>query len=100
MMFDIAAIQYMYGANYSHNSGNTTYTFSQTTGEMFVDGVGQGTPQGNRIFRTIWDGNGIDTYDLSNYTTNLRDRSRSRRMVHLRQQSACAAAHRRSRTSR
>ena len=23
----------------------------------------------NRIFETIWDGNGVDTYDLSNYTT-------------------------------
>jgi serralysin len=71
MMLDIAAIQYMYGANFNTNSGNTVYTFSTTTGEMFVDGVGQGMPQANRIFRTIWDGNGVDTYDLSNYTTNL-----------------------------
>ena len=72
MMLDIAAIQYMYGANFNSNAGNTVYTFSTTTGEMFIDGVGQGTPQANRIFRTIWDGNGIDTYDLSNYTTNLQ----------------------------
>ena len=72
MMLDIAAIQYMYGANYNTNASNTVYTFSTTTGEMFVDGVGQGTPQANRIFRTIWDGNGIDTYDLSNYTTDLQ----------------------------
>ena len=28
-------------------------------------------PGGNRIFQTIWDGNGYDTYDLSNYSTNL-----------------------------
>ncbi len=74
MMLDIAAIQYMYGANFNTNAGNTIYTFSTTTGEMFVDGVGQGTPQANKIFRTIWDGNGNDTYDLSNYTTNLNDR--------------------------
>jgi serralysin len=72
MMLDIAAIQYMYGANYNTNAGNTVYTFSTTTGEMFVDGVGQGTPEINRIFRTIWDGNGVDTYDLSNYTTDLQ----------------------------
>ena len=72
MMLDIAAIQYMYGANFNSNAGNTVYTFSTTTGEMFIDGVGQGTPQANRIFRTIWDGNGIDTYDLSNYTTDLQ----------------------------
>ncbi len=71
MMYDIAAIQYMYGANFNHNSGNTVYTFSPTTGEMFVNGVGQGTPEDNHIFRTIWDGNGIDTYNLSNYTTDL-----------------------------
>jgi serralysin len=70
MMYDIAAIQHMYGAWFGYNSSNTTYTFSTTTGEMFVNGVGQGTPVANRIFRTIWDGNGIDTYDFSNYTTN------------------------------
>ncbi len=70
MMYDIAAIQHMYGAWFGYNSTNTTYTFSTTTGEMFVNGVGQGTPGANRIFRTIWDGNGIDTYDFSNYTTN------------------------------
>ena len=72
MMLDIAAIQYMYGANFNSNAGNTVYTFSTTTGEMFIDGMGQGTPQANRIFRTIWDGNGIDTYDLSNYTHQSR----------------------------
>lgn len=71
MMYDIRAIQQMYGANFNHNSGNTTYSFSTTTGEMFVNGVGQGQPGANRIFRTIWDGNGIDTYDFSNYSTNL-----------------------------
>jgi serralysin len=71
MMYDIRAIQEMYGAWFGYNSGDTTYTFSETTGEMFINGVGQGMPGANRIFRTIWDGNGIDTYDFSNYTTNL-----------------------------
>ena len=71
MMLDIAAIQRLYGANFNSNSGDTTYTFSTSTGEMFVDGVGAGTPGGNRIFRTIWDGNGVDTYDFSNYVTSL-----------------------------
>ena len=72
MMYDIAAIQQMYGANFNTNSGNTIYTFSISTGEMSVDGVKQGKPGGNRIFRTIWDGNGIDTYDFSNYKTKLK----------------------------
>lgn len=71
MMYDIAALQVMYGANFNTNSGNTTYTWSATTGEMFINGVGQGAPGGNRIFLTIWDGNGTDTYDFSNYSTNL-----------------------------
>lgn len=71
MMYDIAAIQHMYGAWFGYNSTNTTYTFSTTTGQMFVNGIGQGTPAANRVFRTIWDGNGIDTYDFSNYSTNL-----------------------------
>ena len=71
MMDDIAALHYLYGADYGADAGDTTYTFSATTGEMFVDGVGQGTPGANRIFRTLWDGNGNDTYDLSNYSTPL-----------------------------
>jgi serralysin len=71
MMYDIRAIQEMYGAWFGYNASDTTYTFSTTTGEMFVNGVGQGVPGANRIFRTVWDGNGVDTYDFSNYTTNL-----------------------------
>ena len=70
MMYDIAAIQKLYGANFTTHSGDTTYTFSPTTGEMFIDGVGQGKPGDNRIFLTVWDGGGNDTYDFSNYTTN------------------------------
>ena len=71
MMYDIAAVQQMYGANFSTNNGNTTYSWSPTTGEMSVNGVGQGAAGGNRIFQTVWDGGGTDTYDFSNYTTNL-----------------------------
>jgi Ca2+-binding RTX toxin-like protein len=71
MMDDIRALQWMYGANYQTNSTNTTYSWSPTTGEMFINGVGQGRPGGNKIFVTVWDGGGIDTYDFSNYSTNL-----------------------------
>src|SRR5262245_27505324 len=35
---------------------------------MNVNGVGQGAPGANRVFLTIWDGGGNDTYDMSNYT--------------------------------
>lgn len=71
MQDDIAALQYMYGANFNYNSGDTVYSWSPDTGEMFVNGAGQGAPSANRIFMTIWDGGGTDTYDFSNYTTNL-----------------------------
>ncbi len=67
MQYDLAALQYMYGANFNTNSTDTVYTFSQTTGEMFINGVGQGVPSGNKIFLTIWDGGGNDTIKASNY---------------------------------
>jgi len=71
MMYDIAALQHMYGADFTANGGNTTYTWNPGTGESYVNGVLAIDPGGNRIFQTIWDGNGYDSYDLSNYSTNL-----------------------------
>lgn len=77
MANDILALQALYGANYNTQSGNTVYTWSPTTGQEFINGVGQLAPGGgaggsaNRIYETIWDGGGVDTYDLSNYTANL-----------------------------
>ncbi len=66
-MYDIAGLQELYGANYNFRAGNTTYRFDPTTGETFVDGVSQGVPGADRIFETIWDGGGTDTYDFSLY---------------------------------
>ncbi|WP_414472557.1 M10 family metallopeptidase [Microvirga sp. M2] len=71
MQDDIAALQYMYGANFDANAGNTTYRWSPSTGQFTVNGVSWGTPLANKIFMTVWDGNGTDTYDLSAYGTNL-----------------------------
>ena len=71
MQDDIAALQYLYGANFNTQSGNTTYSWNPTTGEMSINGVGQGAPSSNKISMTVWDGNRTDTYDLSNYTTGL-----------------------------
>jgi serralysin len=78
MMYDIAALQAMYGADFKTRSGNSVYTWSAVTGEAFINGVGQGVPgsgiggSANRIFETMWDGGGTDTFDLSNYTSDLR----------------------------
>ena len=69
MQNDIFALQWMYGANYEHNSGNTTYRWNSATGEMSVNGVRMGVPFHNKILMTVWDGGGIDTYDFSNFAT-------------------------------
>jgi Ca2+-binding RTX toxin-like protein len=75
MANDILALQTLYGANFSTHSENTVYSWNPTTGQEYINGIAQlavGTGTGgssNRIFETIWDGNGVDTYDLSNYTT-------------------------------
>jgi len=50
MLYDILAIQYLYGQNLSTRTGDDVYTFSNDTVE----------------FKTIWDAGGGDTFDLSN----------------------------------
>lgn len=72
MMYDIAALQHLYGADYGTNAGSTIYSWSPTTGEMFINGIGQGAPGANRIFLTVWDGGGSDIYDFSAYSTDLK----------------------------
>jgi len=54
MLYDIAAIQHLYGANMSTRSGNTTYSWNS----------------GEQILETIWDGGGEDTIDWSNQTSD------------------------------
>lgn len=72
MMDDIAALQVLYGADYTTHSGNTVYRWNPATGEQYINGVSQGRPADNIVFRTIWDGGGTDTYDFSNYKTGVR----------------------------
>jgi serralysin len=71
MIDDIRALQTMYGANFATRAGDTTYAFDPFTAEVKIDGVSQGVPGANRLFLTIWDGGGRDTYDFSLYITNL-----------------------------
>jgi serralysin len=71
MIWDIAAFQHMYGANYSTNGSDTVYTWDSATGQSKINGSTWLAPGGNKVFLTIWDGGGNDTYDLSAYTTNL-----------------------------
>jgi serralysin len=52
MLLDIAAAQYLYGANMTYHTGNDVYTFDPSTPFM----------------RTIWDAGGQDTISVSNFT--------------------------------
>ena len=52
MLYDMAAIQYMYGANMSYRTGNDTYTFDTAT----------------PFLRTIWDAGGNDTISIANFS--------------------------------
>jgi len=51
MLYDIAAIQYIYGANMTTRTGDDVYTFGKTD------------------LRAIWDAGGNDTFDASNQTS-------------------------------
>lgn len=51
-LFDIASIQYLYGANMTYQSGNTTYSFDTYSNQI----------------KTVWDGGGADTLDMSTAT--------------------------------
>jgi serralysin len=73
MMYDIAALQYMYGANFDQVGRASTYTWSSSTGIEFIDGVSQGTPVDNHIFETIWTAGATSTYDLSNFSQDQVD---------------------------
>lgn len=72
MMADIAALQEMYGADFTTNSGNTVYKWTPGSGVTLVNGEAAIAPGANRIFATIWDGGGNDTFDLTAYKTSLK----------------------------
>ncbi|WP_324770601.1 M10 family metallopeptidase [Pokkaliibacter plantistimulans] len=61
MIYDIAAIQYLYGANMSYHAGNNVYEFDPN--KPFIE--------------TIWDAGGNDTISISNFslgsTIDLRE---------------------------
>lgn len=57
MPYDVAAIQYLYGANTTHNSGDTEYAFSSS----------------GRYRRTIWDGGGTDTIRIDGSGASVID---------------------------
>lgn len=71
MMADIAALQQLYGADFTTNADDTVYSWTQGSGDTYVNGEIAVDAGGSVIFATIWDGGGNDLYDLSAYATNL-----------------------------
>jgi Ca2+-binding RTX toxin-like protein len=75
MMLDILALQYLYGADYTTRSGDTTYKWT-FEGEYSIREGALGTfsrqwkTDTGTIFLTIWDGGGNDTYDFSEFGAN------------------------------
>ena len=55
MVYDIAALQYLYGANTDYNVGDTVYNFGSL----------------NNVIGTIWDAGGYDTFDASGETHDM-----------------------------
>ncbi len=69
MMNDVAALQHLYGANFTTaNVGDTTYSFDNSTGQLTIDTFEFSAPYRGKVFATMWDGGGNDTYDFSNHS--------------------------------
>jgi len=65
LLYDVASLQYLYGANMTTRTGNTVYGFNSTAGREVFDL----SLHPNSVF-TIWDAGGRDTLDLSGFATS------------------------------
>jgi Ca2+-binding RTX toxin-like protein len=65
MVYDILAIQQMYGADYTTRAGDTVYGFNSNAAGPIYDFTVNQNPA-----LTIWDGDGTDTIDLSGYSSD------------------------------
>ena len=73
MMYDIAALQTMYGANFSKVGTSATYSWDAVTGQELINGApapNTGVTITNKIFETVWTAGAKTTYDLSNLNEN------------------------------
>ncbi|MEI7875695.1 MAG: reprolysin-like metallopeptidase, partial [Alphaproteobacteria bacterium] len=82
MMYDIAALQEMYGANFSKGKEvnkpavKDTYTWDENTGQQSINGQpapNTGTTETKKIFTTVWTQGADTTYDLSNFNSDQYD---------------------------
>ena len=76
MMYDIAALQAYYGANFAKLGTAVTYSWDVVTGQQRIDGnpaPNTGVTAGNKIFSTVWTEGAIATYDLGNFDDDQVD---------------------------
>ena len=76
MMYDIAALQAYYGANFDAVGAARTYTWDNTTGQQYINGAvaaNTGTTATGKIFSTVWTQGATTTYDLSNFSDHQVD---------------------------
>jgi len=68
LMDDIAAIQKLYGANYSTRAGDTTYGFNSNAGRDYLSA----NSSSDKLVFSVWDGGGNDTLDFSGFTQSQK----------------------------
>jgi Domain of unknown function (DUF4114)/RTX calcium-binding nonapeptide repeat (4 copies)/Metallo-peptidase family M12B Reprolysin-like len=76
MMYDIAALQAAYGANFSKVGTSALYTWDTATGQESINGrpaPATGTTSTDKIFSTVWTMGAYTTYDLSTFGGNQVD---------------------------
>ena len=71
MLYDIAALQSLYGANLDTRAENTTY-FGPGAGSAYALRDGGLLANGRTAILTVWDGGGTDTIDASNQTAAVK----------------------------
>jgi hypothetical protein len=76
MMFDISALQSMYGANFSRLGRQDTYRWHGTSGQQTINNEqapNTGPSSTGKIFSTVWTQGAAATYDLSAFTQDQVD---------------------------
>ena len=82
MMYDIAALQDMYGANWDKAKTDdapaqvAVYTWSNGDGQQYINGEvapNTGTTETHKIFQTVWTQGAETTYDFSNFSGDQYD---------------------------
>lgn len=76
MMYDIAALQAYYGANFSKVGTTAVYTWDPQTGQQYINGVAApftGVTDTGKIISTVWTQGALTTYDLSAFNEDQID---------------------------